>query len=175
MESLDAIQTDILIDNLALRDVPYFAGPVSDATPLISDEALLAGLVCHEAARIQMALIPLFLRHPELTEVVPKVVTTLLQSEQKVLELYYTAAVLLQKATKADLESLLGDTPQLQDWYSEELGVVGKSTEERLESLASCHAYFSRLELNWIGTYWHSANRFLKSLRRRRQRKQSIV
>lgn len=29
MKPLQPIETDTLIDNLALRDVPYFAGPVS--------------------------------------------------------------------------------------------------------------------------------------------------
>lgn len=175
MKSLSLTDTNTLIDNLALRDVPYFAGPFSSDTPLISDEALLMGLVCHEAARIQMALIPLLLRHPELSDTVPNVVTTLPESEQTILKLYYMAAVLLQRATKAELERLLGDTPQLQDLYSGELGVAGETTEERLISLAGCHARFSGLDLNWIGTYWHSANRFLKSLRRRRQGQDSFV
>ncbi len=168
MKPYQLIDTDMLIDNLALRDVPYFAGPTSIETPLIADEALLTGLVCHEAARIQTALIPLLLRHSELSNVIPNVATTLPESERSVLKLYYTAAVLLQRATKDDLERLLGDTPELQDWYSRELGVVGETTEERLQSLAGCHARFSGLDLNWIGTYRHSANRFLKSLQRRR-------
>jgi len=116
-----------------------------------------------------MALIPLLLRHPELSDTAPKVVTNLPNSEQTVFKLYYTATVILQTAFMEDLERLLGNTARLKDWYSNELGVEGTLVEERLNCLAACHARFSGLDLNWVGTYRHSAERFLRSLHLRQQ------
>lgn len=160
-------ETDILIENLTMRDVPYFAKvDVPVEIPYLSDSEVLVGLISHEGARIQMALIPLFLRHPHFIDFVPDVVEKLSEAEGTVLKLYYTAAVLLQDIHRDKLQRFLGDTSLLKDIYSEELGVEGASTEERLHLLAASHVHLSGLDINWVGTYRHSANQFLKSLER---------
>jgi hypothetical protein len=160
-------KTDILIENLTLRDVPYFArADVPVEIPSLSDSEILTELSTHEGARIQMALIPLLLRCPSFSDVVPDVVDTLSDSDGAVLKLYYTAAVLLQSIHENELRRFLGDISLLKDIYSKELEVEGDSAEERLHSLAASHARLSGLDINWVGTYRHSAERFLKALTR---------
>jgi hypothetical protein len=174
MKPFQPIDTDTLIDNLALRDVPYFAGPVSDDTAMISDEALLAGLVCHEAARVRMGLIPLLLRCPEVGSKVLDISTTLHNSHVTSLQLYYTAGVILQRFYLEELQALLGLQPLLPDWFSIPLKVKGATLNEKLESVAEFHAHFTGLYLNWVGTYRHAANQFLRFLRRHQQRHVAI-
>jgi hypothetical protein len=164
MNSPDLINTDTLIDNLALRDVPYFAGPATIETPLISDEALLTGLICHEAARVRLGLIPLLLYCPELGTLSVQVEKNLSDPQKTLFWLYYTATVFLQNIYKEELQAFLGLQPQLPDWFSISLKVEGTTSEEKLQSLAKLHAQFTGLEINWLGTYRHGATQLLRQL-----------
>jgi hypothetical protein len=161
-------KTDILIENLTLRNVPYFFhADFESPVPLLSNVELLSGLASHEEARIKLGLIPLLLRHPEIGLDAPQVCATTARYHQTTFQLYYTAAVLLQEVHAEELKSLLGEQPPLPDWFSVALGVKGSTADEKLQSLAEVHARLTELDLNWIGTYRHGARQFLRELQLR--------
>lgn len=120
---------------------------------------LIAALACSREARLRLALIPLFLEHPEFAEFVRSVAVRLHPSAQLTLQCYYSAAVWLQQIYRARLESNLGLKSSLPDFFSHELGFrkTSDDPEPNLHMLAERQQILSGEKINWLGTYMHAA------------------
>jgi hypothetical protein len=126
---------------------------------------LLICLAEQDEARLRLGIIPLLLRHPEWAPLVPQAVRQITSCPRDVLKLYYTAAMLLQQKYVTRLEHSLGSFAPLTDWYSRELDIpVQGNPDARLRILARRQRQRSGLALNWLGTYEHAAERFIRQL-----------
>jgi hypothetical protein len=130
---------------------------------------LIAALAGSKEARLRLALIPLFLEHPEFAAYVRPVAANLNASTRLTLQCYYCAAVWLQQEYQARLESILGSKPSLPDHFSRELGLQQtlNDPEPNLQMLAERHQVLSGEKVNWLGTYRHAAQVWLKGLENR--------
>ena len=118
------IDRETLVAELRQLGVTYLAP--SDAvasTKLPSNDALLAAILDQSDFRLKLALIPLFIRRPDLAQRVPPLVDRLDASLSLELQTLYTAAVYLQRLWKTRLEFYLTQTTFLPDLYSRTLGL----------------------------------------------------
>jgi hypothetical protein len=158
--------TDELVGALDALDVPFLMGGVQNETALtLSPATLFAGLAQAPEARVRSAIIPLLLRHPEFAPVLQLVASTLQGQAQYTLELFYTAAMLLQRKYEARLTRLFGAQPMLPDWFSKELEIdLDEDLEKVLAGLSARHAELRGLQLDWTVTYEHAAQVWLKHM-----------
>ena len=162
---------DSLAAALARLDVPFVMSNARGSGAYLANHptTLLASLSARADARLRMSIIALLLRHPQLAAVVPRAVRNVSPRQRKILKIYYTAAMLLQSKYAAPLARLFGPLP-LPDLYSRELGVPQDTgLEMRLQALALKHRETSGLALNWVGTYEHAAERFVKHAQKERE------
>jgi hypothetical protein len=141
-------------------------GSQSTSTPLLAPAVLMASLAQSANARVRFSLIPLLLRHPEFSTGV-KIADGLLstQAGQFTLRFYYTAAVFLQKKYRKRITQILGKQPALPDLFSGKLGFSpDKKTDQALIQLAKQHQILSGQAVNWLGTYEHAAEVWLKQM-----------
>lgn len=100
---LDLPQTEAeretLVAALQEQGIHFLApsDPQPDERPAFTPKELIARLTVQDDARLRLALIPLFILHPELAQVVPQVAATLDEPRRSELEACYTAAVYLQR------------------------------------------------------------------------------
>jgi len=156
---------DTVAAALAQLDVHFVTrtGRVSGLRLAKRPVALLASLAEQDEARLRLGIIPLLLRHPDWATMVPEAVQQVSPRRRDVLKLYYTAALLLQQKYAARIKQSLGLFAPLTDWYSGELGVpVRGDPDARLRILARKQRERSGLALNWLGTYEHAAERFVR-------------
>ncbi len=154
---------DQLVSELWARDVRFLMGEQTSPEPLIDPAMLIQALAQSEDARVRMALIPLFLRHPEFSSEVLKADEKLSTSDQLYLRFYYTAAVLLQKKYREQLFNVFGKQNRLPDLFSEKLGFSpGADPDETLIRLGKHHQVLSGERINWLETYEHGAKRLVK-------------
>jgi hypothetical protein len=155
-----------LVAELWARDVRFLMGNKSSVTQLLAPANLIAGLAQSTNARVRFSLIPLFLRHPEFATEAKKADELLpQQTSQYVLRFYYTAAVFLQRKYQKQLLNILGVQPQLPDLFSNVLGVhPEENPDDALEQLAKRHQTLSGQAVNWLGTYQHAADVWLKQM-----------
>lgn len=165
-EEIKSITEDDLVSELWARDVRFLMGRQTSVSPLLPPYNLIALLAQSENARIRLALIPLFLRHPEFFIEVEKADKTLLSQLNKlVLHFYYTAAVLLQRKYQERLSGIFGTQTQLPDLYSSKLGVLlDTNSDVSLANLSKRHQTLSGQFINWLGTYEHAAERLIKHM-----------
>jgi hypothetical protein len=167
MPTLQLINEDQLVTELWARDVRFLMGSQSQTVPLLTPTNLIASLTQSKNARMRFSLIPLFLRHPEFSAEV-KNADNLLSPQvhhRNVLRFYYTAAVFLQRKYQKQLTHLLGEQPKLPDLFSNVLGVSSEGNPVQvLERLAKQHQVSCGQSVNWIGTYEHAANVWLKQM-----------
>lgn len=117
------VSADRLVIELNRLGVHFVTGGEPDQlVPSLPLTELLTGLVTQSEARLRLALIPLFLVHPELTTHVPEALTRLSEREQLTLKLFYTAAVILQECHTNQLQVLLNQYDSLPDRFATELG-----------------------------------------------------
>jgi len=116
---------DQLVSELRARDVRFLMGNQPSAAPLLAPANLIASLAQSKNARVRFSLIPLFLRHPELSAEVQNAdsLLSLQMRRRNALRFYYTAAVFLQRKYQRQLSLLLGEQPRLPDMFSNILGV----------------------------------------------------
>jgi len=166
MSTLLPFSEDQLVSELWARDVRFLMGRQFSSTPLLSPANLIAELAQSINARVRFSLIPFFLRHPEFaTEVESADKSLTSQSNQYVLRFYYTAAVFLQRKYQERLIHILGKQPQLPDFFSSKLGVIPETDpDQALVQLAKRHQILSRQFINWLGTYEHAADVWLKQM-----------
>jgi hypothetical protein len=129
-----------------------------------SPERLLADLVRQPSARVREAVIALLLAHPEYAAAIPGALAQLAHLEQTNLQLYYTAAVLLQQEHAERLRlRLAARWRPLPDLFSEELGLLRSgSHREQLARLGRIHRQLSGAVVNWTGTYENVARHLVR-------------
>lgn len=147
---------------------------VGDSQPEIveplSPPELLAGLAAQTDARMRLALIPVLLQHPELSNRAKEALDLLKEKNRITFQLYYTAAHYLQLIYDDQLQGLLGLFEKLPDLYSDELKITKRgSTIEQLKCLARRHQEISGLPINWYGTYTHAARRTIDRMEKERE------
>ncbi len=138
---------------------------LASAEEEISAEQLQVGLAEHDDARLRRMLLHLFLYRPELSELVPDVLSGLNESGQATLKLFYTAAVFLQQVHEDQLKERVPHWRTLPDVFSEELDVPAKENPlERLDILGKRHRMLTGKAANWVGSYQHAAKRLIARL-----------
>lgn len=112
---------------------------------------LIAALAQSDEARLRLALIPLFLEHPEFALHAPRAADLLSPDARLTLQCYYTAARFLQQL-------LFPGETSLPDYFSQELNLsLTQDPMENLRLLAKRHRELSGMQVNWLGTYLHAA------------------
>jgi hypothetical protein len=156
-----------LIGTLRAHGVRHLA-VAEPAAPYAAFESttLIVRLAGHPDPRLREALIPLFLRQPELADQAPGLVGRLPPPAADVLRQFYTAAVYLQRLWLSTLRIHLGSFPLLPDYFGqahyrlpapdEQFGEAG------LRSLA--RLYMDKTGLDWLSVYESTMNLFLQQL-----------
>ncbi len=148
---------DKLVSELWAWDVRFILGSKPDHPPTLSPANLIMALSESHEARLQLSLIPLFLRHPEFAIHVSAVAKKNNPEYQLILKCFYSAAVWLEQKHLSRKE--------LPDLFSKELGLSPNSnSEENLRALAKRQRELSGSQINWLGTYQHAADIWLKEV-----------
>ena len=160
------ITGDLLVSELWARDVRFLMGRQNTPGPLLDPVHLIVALAQSGDARVRLSLIPLFLRHPEFAPETPIAEGLLLsQAEKIVLHFFYTAAVLLQRKYWKQIVGFHGESTQLPDLFSIRLGItLNTDPNEALPQLGKLHQALSGRQINWIGTYEHAVEVWMKEM-----------
>jgi hypothetical protein len=151
------ISENQLVSELWAQDVRFILGTAPNHPPTLSPADLITALAESKEARLQLSLIPVFLRHPKFSEQVKFAAEKLNPNLQLLLKCFYSAAVWLEQKHLS--------TNHLPDLFSEELGILpSEDPEENLKALAMQQKELSGLRINWLGTYQHAAEIWLKEL-----------
>lgn len=158
------VSDDQLVSELWARDVPFLMGEQIGPTSLLDSATLIQSLAESRDARVRMALIPLFLRHPHFFSDAKKADKGLSsQPGQLYLRFYYTAALLLQRKFRERLIKIFGEQMQLPDLFSKKIGIaLDSNPNHALARLAQQHQVLSDQHINWLETYEHGAERLVK-------------
>jgi len=163
-----ADETTLLIAQLAAHGVRHLrtAEPWPEVVPPLSAQDLIAALASHTAPRLNEALIPLFVQHPEYAADVPAVLATLEPRAADTLRHLYTAAVYLQQFWRSTLSIYQGEVPLLPNYFGEsvyKLASVGEYFgEEGLRQLAGYMEEKTGYE--WSSAYQSLINLFWSNL-----------
>jgi hypothetical protein len=157
---------DELVRSLDALGVPFLVGQTSSAdTPTLTTVELLKALANAPEARLRAAVIPLLLRHPELAQTAREAAEQLSDAPRQTLKCFYTVAFLLQRKYGELLARLLRSQSELPDLFSAELGLsLEPDVQVSLRELAGKHGALTGLLINWLGTYEHAAERWIKQL-----------
>ncbi|MBI5946100.1 MAG: hypothetical protein HY864_17200 [Chloroflexi bacterium] len=148
---------DQLVSELWARDVRFILGSKPARPPKLSPARLIAALAESQEARLQLSLIPLFLCHPEFSVHANSVEKTIDTASRLILKCFYSAAVWLEQKYLSQ--------NKLPDLFSKELGLFPTTNpEENLRALAKRQQELSGSHINWLGTYQHAADIWLKEL-----------
>jgi hypothetical protein len=152
------ITGDQLANALYVLNVKFlFGGDANDASLHRQPARLIAALAESDEARLRLALIPLFLQHPEFSIDVRETARQLPAPARLTLQCYYSAAVFLAQIRQ-------GPT-SLPDYFSGDLQL--KTTDDpraNLGALADRHRQLSGEAVNWLGTYQHAAQIWMRGL-----------
>jgi hypothetical protein len=153
-----------IVAELGLLGVRYLSRRASvQAKRVRPPDVLLADLVRQPSARVRAAVIAVLLARPEYAPAVPAALGRLGPAERLTLQLFYTAAVLLQQEHAERLQRFV-DGHQLPDHFSVELGLPeSASPRERLVALGRQHRRRTQACINWAGTYENVAYHLLRS------------
>ena len=131
---------------------------------------LITALAESDEARLRLALIPLFLEHPEYSAHVREAAKNLDPSPRVTLQCYYSAAVFLQQIYHVKCNALIGEKQSLPDYFSHELELFcSDDPEKKLSLLAKRHQVLSGAHINWLGTYKHAMQRWLIPLEKHKE------
>ena len=157
-------EEDRIVAELELLGVRYLSRRVSiPAAHVRPPDALLADLVQQPSARVRAAAIAVLLAHPEYAAAVPAALERLASTDRLTLQLFYTAAVLLQQEHAERLQHFVA-TDQLPDRFSVELGLPEfASPHARLVALGQQHRQRTKVHVNWTGTYESVAQHLVRS------------
>jgi hypothetical protein len=140
-------------------------GKSGDASLHKQPVRLITALVQSGEARLRLSLIPLFLEHPEFAAYVRAVADNIDPPERFTLQCYYSAAVWLQQKYRLRLDGLIGEKTSLPDCFSRELGAqITPDPDKNLELLSQRHQVLSGARVNWLGTYQHAAQVWLRGM-----------
>lgn len=157
---------DELVGALDALEVPFLMGGIQDkVAQALSPVELLQGLASSSDARVRSAIIPLLLRHPEFADAARVAASLLAGQAQYTLQLFYTAARLLQKQYAERLAGLFGVQRGLPDLFSETLEIeLSSEIQESLGRTGERHAELTGLKMNYAGGYEHAARTWLDYL-----------
>lgn len=163
---LEQFSEDELVGALDALDVAFLMGGVQDkAAQAMSPVEVFQGLVHSSDARVRSAIIPLLLRHPEFADAARRAASLLEGRAQYTLQLFYTAAHLLQKKYDKRLVGLLGVQERLPDLFSDTLGIeLSNEIQQSLARTGERHAELIGLKMNYAGGYEHAARTWLDYL-----------
>lgn len=166
MSSISVATGDQLASALHVLGVNFLMGGSNAEESFHQKPALLiAALAESDEARLRLSLIPLFLKHPEFARHVQKASQKLGGTARFTLQCYYSAAVCMQRKYRAHLDVLIGRRPLLPDLFSRVLGIrLTDDPETDLQTLAKRHQELSGAQVNWLGTYQHAVQVWLKGL-----------
>lgn len=160
-----SVSETALVHTLVQLDVPFLASAdISNPAEPLTPTTLLCGLAQSEAARVRLALIPLFLKRPEFAQFVTAADAQLEGDDQTTLRCYYTAAHLLQQAHHAELDSLFLEMKRLPPLF-----FGGVLDGRPMEQLHQIHAKRTGQSINWLGTYHHAFQQWIRHERKRLQ------
>lgn len=169
----DKFTSSQLVKALDLLGIPFLRG-AAETKKEIKPEILLATLANSPEARLRLALIPLFLTHPEFSTYTISALQQLPPTSALTLRCYYTAAYWLQKKYRIRLVACFGVIQPLPDLFGTELGLSNAATpDEALHALAQQQQIRSGRVLNWFGSYEHAIKSWLRFLEQEVQWMQS--
>ena len=113
-----------LVAALRERGITYLtpSDAVSVGAPK-THEQLLCALVHQDDSRLRLAVVPLLLRRPEISESVPALAARLDEKASLELQTLYMAAVYMQRNWRSRLGIYLDDMPLLPDLFSQQMGL----------------------------------------------------
>lgn len=153
----DSDYTDAaLAQQLARLGVPYLRVYQADEhAPPLDSEALIGALASHSEPRFREALIPLFVCHPELAPLVPRLVDTLESQPALTLRHMYTAAVYLQRLWRETLGIYLGEFAPLPNYFGQSFFGLPSPDEEFGEAglRALAQNFKTRTGDEWLSAY----------------------
>jgi hypothetical protein len=157
-------EEECLVAELELLGIRYLSRHTSDrAEHVRPPDVLLADLVKQPSARVRGAVIAVLLAHPEYAEAVLAALQRLHPPEQRILRLFYTAAVLLQQEYAERLRPFVAGQ-WLPDRFAVDLGLPDTaSPRERLAALGQQHQRQTQKYVNWVGTYENVVRCLLRS------------
>ncbi len=166
MSNISPVTGDQLASALHILGVSFLLGGTNADNAIHKQPTyLIAALAESNEARLRLSLIPLFLEHPEFSAYALSEAKKLRPSARLTLQCYYSAAVFLQRKYRARLGGLLHEKILLPDIFSEFLGLQATNDPEKnLSSLAKRHQELSGVQVNWLGTYEHAAQIWIKGL-----------
>lgn len=162
-------QRETLIAALRAWGIRYLAPSDAVATEALpSEQALIIALVEQSDLRLQMALVPLFVRNPNLHTVVAELVNRLAPNFAVELQTYYMAAVYLQRLWEIRLGFYLDNCVLLPDLYSQTMGLP--PAEERfgkpgLYDLAEAWKERSPYSFNYLASLTKTIDLFFEQLK----------
>jgi hypothetical protein len=164
-----SISRDALVEHLRKYGITFLAGgeEMGERTGLSIDDLIVSLTVC-EDPRLRLALIPLFILHPETALNVTSLIGRLPEAAAIELQTFYTAAVYLQRLWWTRLHFYRRDMEMLPDLYSQALGLP--PADERhgkvgLYALADWHACRSIYPFNRLASYQKVMNLLFEQLK----------
>ena len=148
-QSAVVFHRETLVAALKEQGITYLAP--SDAVAdeaLASPEELLSALLRQPDARLQLAIVSLFLRQPVLAETVPALAARLDASLSLEMQTLYMAAVYLQRHWQSSLSIYLGDMTLLPDLFSRQMDLP--APEER----------FGKTGLHELAEAWQARSQY---------------
>ena len=148
------LEEEHLVAELELLGICYLSRHTSDrAESIRPPDVLLADLVRQPSARVRAAVIAVLLAHPEYADAIPAALERLQPAERLMLQLFYTAASLLQQEYAERLRPFVAGS-RLPNRFAADLGLPSAiSPREGLVALGQQHRRQSQVEVNWVGTY----------------------
>jgi hypothetical protein len=171
-EREEPTEEEKLVAELDLLGIRYLSRQSSyQARRTRSPELLLTDLIRQPSARVRTAVISVLLAHPQYARAISSALERLRPAERLTLQLFYTAAVLLQQEYADQLRPFVAARQQhLPDLFSAEFGLpLEGPPRERLVLLGSVHRQRTGATVNWPGTYDNAARHLLRRWELERQ------
>jgi len=169
--NLHDIHGDQLVNELNALGIHFLRGG-DDAPAVYKPIDLIVALASSPEARLRLALIPLFLQHPEYASFANAAKGLMSERAKVFFVCYYTAAHLFQKINREKVKNLLGHVDPLPDLFSGEIDLQKTpDPQTRLQLLAQRQRELSGDDINWLGTYHHGLERWLRPMERGQRRK----
>jgi len=155
---------DRLVAELERLGLCYLSrGPLPEPNAPLAPEALVSDLAASPEARLQVALVPLFLWRPDYAAAALNAADDLTGHARVMLQCCYSAAVALQPRYARRLTALGCPAVFLPDIFAAALDLPPMvDPTARLVAVAARHAQLSGEPINWLGTYEHAANSFMR-------------
>ena len=157
---VDATENDRnqIVENLRVLGICYLAsGEIKqEARVSLAPQVLIKRIAENSDPRLRLALIALFIRHPQHSALVSDLVAQLNEPARTELKTFYMAAVYLQRYWMPRLELYMKNFPLLPDLYSSELSLPqpeDRHGKNGLYALADWHASRSPYHFNWRASY----------------------